>query len=369
MMASRRPPMMTGRPSATKAGSARLRESGIDAVGKVPWGTHFCQFYQGSQDLVDVLVPYFKSGLQGNEFCMWVTSAPLEVEEATAALREALPDLDAYIQRGQIEILDYKDWYIRSGKFNSKEVLAGWVSKLEEARVRGFEGLRLTGNTHWLEDSTWNDFEQYEAAVNAVIGNHRMIAMCSYALEKCGAREIIDVVANHQFALIKKSGCWEIMESRQRRRVEEELQRQTKRTACREYTLLKTIPGIGESLGLTILYEIGDIDRFPTVKDFLSYCRLVKGTVASAGKIKGLRGAKLGNPYLRWAFGEAAVIAKRDHYRLKPLAQGLEARMNGNKFKANTVIAIKLARAAYFMLKNKTVFDPERLTAVLAKAA
>jgi transposase len=151
--------------------------------------------------------------------------------------------------------------------------------------------------------------------------------------------------------------------------LEEELQRQTQRVACREFTLLKTIPGIGESLGLTILYEIGDINRFPSVKDFLSYCRLVKGTVASAGKIKGLRGAKLGNPYLRWAFGEAAVIAKRDHYRLKPLAQQLEARLNGNKFKANTVLAIKLARAAYFMLKNKTVFDPDRLTAVLARAA
>jgi len=149
--------------------------------------------------------------------------------------------------------------------------------------------------------------------------------------------------------------------------LEEELKRVTKREACREYALLQTVPGIGENLGLTILYEIGDIDRFPTVKDFLSYSRLVKGTVASAGKIKGLRGAKLGNPYLRWAFGEAAVIAKRDHYVLGPLAQRLEAKMNGNKFKANTVVAIKLARATYFMLKNKTVFDPERLVAALAK--
>jgi len=74
--------------------------------------------------------------------------------------------------------------------------------------------------------------------------------------------------------------------------------------------------------------------------------------VASAGKIKGLRGAKLGNPYLRWAFGEAAVIAKRDHTVIGPLAQRLEARMNGNKFKANTVLAIKLARAVYFMLRS-----------------
>src|SRR5438034_458028 len=149
--------------------------------------------------------------------------------------------------------------------------------------------------------------------------------------------------------------------------VEKELQRQTKQVAARECALLHTVPGIGENLGLTILYEIGEISRFPTVKDFLSYCRLVKGTVASAGKIKGLREAKLGNPYLRWAFGEAAVIAKRDHFRIRPLAQALEARMNGNKFKANTVLAIKLAWAVYFMLKNKTVFDPDRLVAALAR--
>lgn len=150
--------------------------------------------------------------------------------------------------------------------------------------------------------------------------------------------------------------------------LEEELQRQTKHLPLsRDYALLQSVPGIGESLGLTILYEIGDINRFPTVKDFVSYCRLVKGTVASAGKIKGLRGAKLGNPYLRWAFGEAAVIAKRDHYVVRPLSQRLEVQMGGNKFKANTVVAIKLARAVYFMLKNKTVFDPERLVASMQK--
>jgi transposase len=149
--------------------------------------------------------------------------------------------------------------------------------------------------------------------------------------------------------------------------LEAELQRQAKKTAARDYALLQTVPGIGENLGMTILCEIGDIARFPTVKNFLSYSRLVKGTVASAGKIKGLRGAKLGNPYLRWAFGEAAVIAKRDHAVIGPLAQRLEARMNGNKFKANTVVAIKLARAVYFMLKGKTVFDPDRLVAALSR--
>lgn len=145
------------------------------------------------------------------------------------------------------------------------------------------------------------------------------------------------------------------------RALDTELQQLTKKVAARDYALLQTVPGLGVQLAATLLYEIGDIARFPTVKDFLSYSRLVKGTVASAGKIKGLRGAKLGNPYLRWAFGEAAVIAKRDPLVIGPLAQRLEAKMNGNKFKANTVLAIKLARAVYYMLRTGTGFDPERL--------
>jgi len=86
------------------------------------------------------------------------------------------------------------------------------------------------------------------------------------------------------------------------------------------------VSGIGESLGLTSSTRSATSTDFPpTVKDFLSYCRLVKGTVASAAKTKGLRRAKLGNLYRRWAFGGATVIAKRDHAVIGPLAQRLEA--------------------------------------------
>ena len=133
------------------------------------------------------------------------------------------------------------------------------------------------------------------------------------------------------------------------------LEKLTKQTAGRDFTLLKTTPGIGDYLGLTILHEIGDIARFPNRQRF--------SPAASPGQRHQRRYAgnkvpcvKLGNPYLRW-LGEAAIIAKRD----APgplLAQRLETRLN-NKFKANTVLAIKLARAAYFMSQTKTVFDPE----------
>ena len=86
-----------------------------------------------------------------------------------------------------------------------------------------------------------------------------------------------------------------------------------------------------------------------------------------AGKIKGTRGAKLGNPYLRWAFGEAAVIGKRDHPLLHAYAQQLEAAHG--KFKGNAILAHKLARAVYFMLKNGTGFDVEKLLATAVGGA
>ena len=200
-----------------------LRRTGIDVIGIVPWGTHFCQFYETGQDLIDILVPYFKEGLDAGEFCMWVTSEPLRVEQATAALRAAVPDLDGYINRGQIEILDYSQWYTRSGRFSADEVLQGWVDKLTEAQERGFEGLRLTGNTFWLEKADWDDFTRYEETVNNVIGRYKMLAICTYCLQKCNALEILDVVANHQFALIKRSGRWEIIESGQHKKTEQAL--------------------------------------------------------------------------------------------------------------------------------------------------
>ncbi len=200
-----------------------LRSSGIPLIGDVPWGTHFCQFYQTEQDLVDVLVPYFAEGLRHNEFCMWVTSEPLECEQAASALKRAVPDLDRRIKAGQIEILPYTEWYLINGVFVKDPVLQGWVDKLEAALARGYEGLRLSGNTFWLEDSHWNDFTDYEEAVDSVIGRYRMIALCTYSLNRCGASEIADVISNHRYALMKRHGRWSVIESSGHKHMIEEL--------------------------------------------------------------------------------------------------------------------------------------------------
>jgi PAS domain S-box-containing protein len=200
-----------------------VRKTAIDVVGNVPWGTHFCQFYRTKEDLVDILVPYFKAGLENNEFCMWVTSEPLNAEDAHKALKMEVRNLDDHIEKGQIEILDYSQWYTKPGGFDADEVLQGWIEKEKQALEKGFDGLRFTGNTFWLEKSDWGKFTNYEATVNEVIGKYRMLGICTYSLDKCTASEIIDVVSNHQFALVRQDGEWKTIESLEHKKADEVL--------------------------------------------------------------------------------------------------------------------------------------------------
>jgi signal transduction histidine kinase len=201
-----------------------LVKTGIDVIGDVPWSTHFCQFYQTKQDLLDILVPYFKAGLENNEFCMWVTAEPLAEREAHQAMAKAMPDFARYLAKGQIEILPHDRWYLKDGVFDLQRVLDGWVDKLNQALARGYAGMRVTGNTAWLEKNDWRDFTEYEAEINNVIGKYKMMALCTYWLDKCSASEVIDVVNNHQFALLKKRGGWEIIESAIYKQTREALQ-------------------------------------------------------------------------------------------------------------------------------------------------
>ncbi len=196
-----------------------MRQTGIDSIGPVPWGTHFCQFYQDQQDLVDILIPYFKAGLENNEACLWITSDPLRLEAAQAALAERVGDLDRYLRSGQIEILDYKQWYTPDGEFECDRVLRAWIEKLRAAEEKGFDGLRLSGNTFWLEKRSWRDFTEYEAAVDNVIGECPMLAICTYCLSRCGAAEVVDVLSNHAFALVKRTGNWQVLASAERKRM------------------------------------------------------------------------------------------------------------------------------------------------------
>lgn len=201
----------------------RIRKTGLDALSEVSWGTHSCLFYHTKEDLIDTLVPYIKAGLENNEFCIWITSEPLSVEDSKRLLWKEVKKLDAHIKRGQIEILDYNQWYAKWGKFDGDKVLQRWIEKENQAVAGGFAGIRAIGNTTWLEKEDWRAFIDYEAAISHAISGHPMLTLCTYSLETCGAYRVIDIVSNHQFAFIKREGEWICIENTNRKRAEDKL--------------------------------------------------------------------------------------------------------------------------------------------------
>lgn len=124
------------------------------------------------------------------------------------------------------------------------------------------------------------------------------------------------------------------------------------------YALLQSIPGVGKIIALNLIYEIENIQRFPRVQDFASYCRLVKCVKVSNGKISGSSGRKIGNAHLRWAFSQASQLFLKGNEQGKKYHQKLVRKHN--KGKALSILAHKLGRAVYFMLKNQVPFDMKK---------
>jgi PAS domain S-box-containing protein len=192
-----------------------LRKSGIALLGEIPWGSHFCNFYETKQDLLDTLVPYFKTGLESKEFCLWVVanSGLITTEEAKEALEQAVPGLDRHFSDKNIEILTESDWYLEDNVFNLEKVINGWHAKLNRALALGYKGMRVSGDTFWLDKKIWKDFIDYEKQITKSITDLPMILLCTYPLAKSGAAEILDVAHAHQFAIARRQGKWEIIES------------------------------------------------------------------------------------------------------------------------------------------------------------
>ena len=192
--------------------STARRSSGIAVVGDLPWGSHFCRFYRTKEDMRDIVVPYFRAGLENDELCIWVTSDFLTTEDALQAMTADIPRFPEYLAKKQIEVFPHTDWYLKGGSFDLRRTLDMWMAKHDEALTRGFDGLRVSGTPYWIDNKKdWDDFAAYEAEINNVIGGTRLLVLCTYSLEKCGVAEILDVVKNHEFAVAMNHGAWQVV--------------------------------------------------------------------------------------------------------------------------------------------------------------
>jgi signal transduction histidine kinase len=202
------------------------QETGIDAIGDmVSWGSHFCLFYETQQDLLDALISYCKSGLARDEYCLWIVADPLTVEQAGEALHDAVPDLDRHLADSRMEIISARDFFLEGGIFDNEKVVAALSEKLSQISAKGYAGVRVTGDTSWLTNKDWPHFCKVEQAVNEVIGNQRLSVLCTFPLAACGPFEILDTVRAHHFALTRRFGSWDVIETAALKRAKAEIAR------------------------------------------------------------------------------------------------------------------------------------------------
>ena len=195
--------------------SAELRKTGLPGVGDVPSGSHFCIFYETRSDFRDILVPYFKAGLENNEVCISYVGSHefLTMNDARSALRKKLPGFDRLVKEGRIEIVARQKLFRENGRVDTAAALAWYQRKLDRALRRGFSGLRLHGSSGWLRVSLHEGgFCNYERRVHSMLTGQPIIVACSFPLMLTGAQQILDAARIHHFAVTLRKGVWKRVE-------------------------------------------------------------------------------------------------------------------------------------------------------------
>jgi len=202
----------------------KLRKTGIEIIGDIPWGTHFCHFYETKEDLLDILIPYFKAGLENNEFCVWMVFPPHSEEETRKALEREVPTIGNRLAKGDLEIVPHTEWYFKDGTFDLR-IISVWKEKLTQALAKGYEGMRVNGNEAWLTREEWKAFRPYEEKLSSLVVNQRVIVLCTYPLALMQAAELFDVACTHEFGVARRRGKWEVVEGLEMKQAWSEMRR------------------------------------------------------------------------------------------------------------------------------------------------
>ena len=185
-------------------------------VQTISWGTHVCVFYRSPQDLMKLLVPYFKAGLMHHEYCVWVTSNDLQVITARKAMRRALHKTDHIRLQSQMEIFSQSEWYLKHRHLDDEEIRKAWMKKVSHALEQGYEGLRFCGNVPWMQGKELKDFENYEKKIDKIFARKRIVTLCAYPIQRYTMAELIKVLRYHGFVLIQIEENCQLIELSQR---------------------------------------------------------------------------------------------------------------------------------------------------------
>ena len=202
-------------------GLVSLPVASDEALLDMPWGSHVCQFYNRKEDLIKLLVPYFKQGLKQNEACVWLVG-DLTVEEARNALAAVVLDLDQFMAKGQMQIRHYTEFYTNpDGTVKPADTLRDQFAEMgSTVTANGFRGLRASGSVSWIRnEDEMSRFMDYETKVHCAIQDSRMMAVCTYPARAAALHRSRELIHNHGKIFVKR-GEWVHDKSKDAKKIE-----------------------------------------------------------------------------------------------------------------------------------------------------
>jgi PAS domain S-box-containing protein len=196
------------------------RPLGIERLGDMSWGTHFCLFYETERDLLETLSLYFKTGLANNEYCLWIT--PESFDKARNALIQAIPLADQHLKAGNLEVISYQEWYFEGGIYDATKSIQGFDTKLAQALEKGYTRMRVLADESWLDQEYWKVFIDYEGKLDKRFTGKPISIVCAYLTVARSAADILDVAQTHRFVAAKRRGKWVILEAPELKQVKVE---------------------------------------------------------------------------------------------------------------------------------------------------
>jgi RNA polymerase sigma factor (sigma-70 family) len=198
------------------AGDHGQTDSGLPALGTISWGSHFCVFYEAKRDLLEILVCFFKAGLEQNEFCLWVVGGHefVSTKAARRALAQVYPPVEDFLKSNNIRLVTHQQLFGTRGRIDPSVAVARVQKMAADALRRGFRGLRWNGSPSWVR---WNlqsqRFCEFEREIDVLLEGQPTIVACTFPIGLSTADEILDAARTHQFAVTMRNGVWKRVET------------------------------------------------------------------------------------------------------------------------------------------------------------
>ncbi|HEX2961166.1 MAG TPA: MEDS domain-containing protein [Ignavibacteriales bacterium] len=188
--------------------SPHYLEKVANAVKHVNVHDHICSIYESRDEQLAVIIPFIKYGLENNEKCLYVADENT-VEEITGLLSDGIPELQSYMDKGALTIIDKKKAYLEQGRFSPEHVVEAIKKNIRTAKQEGYKAFRITGEMTWAlsGDPGVEHLMEYESDVNHLYEELDAVAICQYNKNRFSPEMIRHILYTHPVVIYKGTVC------------------------------------------------------------------------------------------------------------------------------------------------------------------